>query len=309
MQMVLLTIDAVALFFVCYYLWDVVAQGARNLKFSTLADVIDARVLAVMEQYPRTRGLAGRLEQMLRATSVRLGDKPLKLRHFVYVTIGFSGGVLTAAIAVLNNIVAGLLLAGVAGIIPYELLQFDYIRNRKRLKKQTPHFLLAVGNMFNIYGDPIMALERLVPQLNQPLKREIAWLVDNLKYGVPIRECIKTVKLRLPDPVLRDFMDDLLFYTQHGGDFQENIINLVKQAYQRDLAVVERKTATGSTVLVFLVLVGVYFVMLLALIQKQPEVMSFMVKTFLGKVLVVAMICIFITAGYFTKMMVSVKED
>lgn len=305
----LLILNAGAIFFTVYYLWDVIDHEKRRIKYQNIGAMVDRQVMQVLEQNARTRGIATALDNMLRATTFRPKGNPPKVRHFTYVTLGFFLVTLIISAVLLNNPVAGLLLGGVAATLPYQILQFDYKRNQKKLKKQTPHFLLTMGNMFGTYGDPVVALERISSKLKNPLKREVIWFVDNIKYGVPIKTCVDTVKRRLPDRILKDFFDDVLFYMQHGGDFNQSISDLVKQTYDRETAVVERSAATSSTVIVFFVMIGVYFFLLFALTKSQPDIMRFLIDSFIGKAIVVAMIVVFIIAGYFTRSMVSMNDE
>jgi len=305
----LLILNAGATFFVVYYLWEIISQEKRRVKYQNVGAMVDRQVTQVLEQNARTRGIARALENMLRATTLRPKGKPLKIRHFTWVTLSFLLATFAISSVLLNNPVAGILLGCAAATLPYQLLQFNYKRNQKKLKKQTPQFLLAVGNMFGTYGDPVVALEQLSKKLKNPLKREVIWFTDNIKYGVAAKTCVETVKKRLPDRILRDFFDDTLFYMEHGGDFNQALSDLVKQTYDRETAAVERSAATSSTVIVFFVLIGLYFFMVFALTKSQPEVMQFLIDSFIGKTVVVAMIMIFIIAGYFTHSMVSIKDE
>jgi len=305
----LLILNIGATFFAVYYLWEVINHERRRVKFHNVGAMVDRQVMQALEQNKRTRGIAIALEKMLRATTLRPKGKPPKIRHFACVTLFFLITAFIVSSMLLNNPVAGLLLGCIVATLPYQLLQFDYKRNQKKLKKQTPQFLLAVGNMFGTYGDPVIALEQLSKRLKNPLRREVIWFTDNLKYGVNAKTCVETVKSRLPDRILKDFFDDTLFYMEHGGDFTESLNALVKQTYERETAAIERSTATSSTVIVFMVLIGVYFFMLFTLTKSQPDVMMFLIDSLIGKAIVVAMVVIFIIAGYFTYSMVSIKEE
>ncbi|MCF8010894.1 MAG: type II secretion system F family protein [Clostridiales bacterium] len=309
LKAVLYAVNITALFFMFYYLWDVISYLLKRYKYYNVGSMVDRQVITLMERSEKTKGLPVKIEKMLRATSIRPKDRPLKIRHFVYVTGTSFFALFILSILLLNNPLAGVLLGCVAGILPYQLLQFDYRRNQKKLKKQTAQFLLAVANMFGTYGDPVVALDELSPRLKNPLKREVIWFTDNMKFGVPARQCVETVKSRLPDRILKDFFDDLMFYLQYGGNFYESISNLVKQTYDRETMQVEKSTATSSTVTMFFVLVGVYFIVLFALIKMQPGFMSFLTNNSIGKMIVVVMICIFIIAGYFVHKVISTEGE
>ncbi|SFR11760.1 type II secretion system F family protein [Desulfoscipio geothermicus] len=309
MKVCLFLLNTAALFFFFYYLWGIAVWKSHRLEYNKVRAMFDRQIMAAIRQHKRTRGIANTLEKMLRVTSLRPGGKPLLAWHFFCVTIAcFLLGIVTAT-ALLKNPIAGILLGCVGATVPYQLLQIDYKRNQKKLKRQTPQFLLAVGNMYGTYGDPVIALEQLGDRLKNPLKREVIWFVDSIKHGVAAQTCIETVKSRLPERILNDFFDDMFFYMKHGGDFHSAVSDLVKRTYDREMAEVERSAATFSAVIVFFVLVGVYFMTLFALSKAQPEIMRFLIDSAIGKMVVVAMVVIFIIAGYFTRAMVGFNDE
>ncbi len=300
---------AISTFMLAYYLPDITKKQKTDYKAKNFGQYIDKQVQIMLMKNKQTRDFLPKITKMLRASSFKIKGEPIKVSSFVFVSIILSIIGLCFGLKVLNNFYASLILAGIAFIFPYYLLTLDYGKNRHKLRKQTSNFLLAVSNLFNIYGDPVVALEQVLPQLKNPLKREITWFVDALKFGYPLDSCIKKVKSRLPDQILKDFFDDVRFFLKYGGDFQESILELIKQTYAREMAEMERDAKTSSTVIIFFLLIGVYFLMLFSLLKSQPETMRILVETSEGKMLVVVMLLIFVVAGFFTKKMVSMEED
>ncbi len=302
-------LEAGALFIFIYTILDLLEKKYKTLKKFSLAKRLDNYVVNILYENSRTRNISAKIQKMLKSSSLRIKGEPLFMVHFIIISSIFAITALFITNMLLNNIMAAFILTAAAGMLPYILLKFDYKRNRKKIRKQASNFLLAVSNLFHVYGDPVIALEKLSPKLNNPLKREINWFINSIKFGIPLSQCIETVKLRIPDKILRNFFDDTYFFLRNGGNFQESIINLTESVYNRETAEIEQKTETSSTVLIFFVMVGIYFMMLFALTKTQPEIINLLIATKPGKLIVVLMICIFVIAGFLTYKMSSIGVD
>lgn len=297
-----------AWFLVAYFAFDL-WPAARMLSTLRLGDALDRRILSLLDRNTRSKVFAGNLRQMLGASSFRPGGEPLSVALFLVVSGLLALAFLVAAILLLHNPLAGALLGVLGAVLPHQLLQIDYARSRRKLRRQAVPFLLTLQNLYGICGDPVVAMERAVPRLKDPLRREVRWFVTAYRGGMPLKNCVETVKERLPNAILRQFWDDVRFFIERGGDFNESIAEHVDQLYQREIRAAERQADNGSTVTVFFALIGVYFVILANLARSQPEIMNFMVSTTQGKIAVALMVAIFMAAGYFVKLMTTHGRD
>lgn len=271
--------------------------------------LLDRRLLLALEQRERSRAFAQKLRRMLAAAGPRPGGVPVNLAAFLAASLFLAVLLALPGALFLRNPLTALLLGGVGLVLPYQALEVAYSRKRRQLRRQVAPFLLTVGNLYGVYGDPLVALEEALPRLQDPLRREVRWFVTACKGGLPLPECVEGVKNRLPEATLRRFWDDLRFFVERGGDFQESITEHVNQAYQREIKATERGADTGSTVTVFLILLGVYVTVLVTLIRVQPELMRFLVVDPRGKMAVSLMAGIFVAAGYFLKLAVTREGD
>lgn len=283
--------------------------GPGPLNLLHMQQVLDRRLLLALEQRERSRAFAQKLRRMLAAAGPRPGGAPVSMAAFLAASLFLAVLLALPGALFLRNHLTALLLAGVGLVLPYQALEVAYSRKRRQLRRQVAPFLLTVGNLYGVYGDPLVALEEALPRLKDPLRREVRWFVTACKGGLPLPECVEGVKNRLPEATLRRFWDDLRFFVERGGDFQESITEHVNQAYQREIKATERGADTGSTVTVFLILVGVYVVVLATLVRVQPELMRFLVVDPRGKMAVSLMTGIFAAAGYFLKLAVTREGD
>jgi len=281
----------------------------RSFSLSHLRGVLDHRLLMVLEKSERSRSWGEKLRRLLADTSLGSGGQPVSVAAFIAVSL-FSGVLLgVLALVILCNLVAAALLGGVGMLLPYQALEVAYTYRRRKLRRQVAPFLLTLGNLYGVYGDPVVALEEAIPRLRDPLRREAGWFVTAYKGGLPLSTCVDGVKRRLPDTILRRFWNDLRFFIERGGDFQASITDYVNQVYQREIKATDRSAYLGSTITVFLVLVGVYLMVLVTMIRTQPELVGFLVVDSRGKMAVSLMAGIFIAAGFFIKLMLTREED
>ncbi|KKM13054.1 hypothetical protein SY88_00370 [Clostridiales bacterium PH28_bin88] len=281
----------------------------RSFSLSHLRGALDHRLLMVLEQSERSRTWGEKLRRLLAAASFSPGGEPLSMAAFIAASLFFGILLAVPALVILRNPVAAALLGGVGMVLPYQALEVAYSHRKRKLRRQVAPFLLTVGNLYGVYGDPLVALEEAIPRLRDPLRREARWFVTAYKGGLPLPACVEGVKHRLPDAILRRFWDDLRFFIERGGDFQASVTEYVNQVYQREIKATERGADLDSTITVFLVLVGVYVMVLVTMIRTQPELVGFLVVDPRGKMAVSLMAGIFIAAGYFIKMMVTREGD
>jgi Flp pilus assembly protein TadB len=306
-QSTLLALSVTAWFAVFATLFSL--PRTRSLSWLHLKHTLNRQVMLAMDRSPRSRALGQKLRKMLAAATFQPGGKPLSVAFFLAVSLFLGLALAVSAAIVLRNPLVMLLFFGVGAGLPYQVLEIGYNRQRGKLRRQAASFLLTVGNLYGVYGDPVVALEEAIPRLKDPLRPQISWFVTAYKGGLPLTTCVETMKSRLPDVILRHFWDDVLFYTERGGDFQECIMEHVHQVYQREINAAKGGADVGSTITVFFVLIGVYIAVLVTLTHNQPELMSFLVSDPRGKAAVTLMAVIFVIAGYFVKLMTTQRED
>ncbi|MFZ5944033.1 MAG: type II secretion system F family protein [Bacillota bacterium] len=265
---------------------------------------LDRKVMLAVERNESSRVWGQKLQKMLSVMPFRSGEKLFSVFFFLLGSLLTGLLMAVTAAVILRNPLVMLLLFLVGVSLPYQLLEVAYHRWRKKLRGQAASFLLTVGNLFGVYGDPMVALEEAIPRLKEPLCGQVRWFITAYKGGLSLPVCVATIKSRLPDPILRQFWDDLVFFAERGGDFQECIMEHVHQVYQREINLTQGSTDSSSTLTVFFVLLAVYIAVLVTLTRSQPELMGFLVTDSRGKMAVALMAIIFLTAGYFLKLMV-----
>ncbi|WP_374713225.1 type II secretion system F family protein [Symbiobacterium terraclitae] len=300
------TLAAALMWFAAAYLLLAPAPSAHTLRALLARGALDDQVQLLLHRSERTTRLADRLQRLLLGST--LGSY-LSIAQFGVLSLVIAVVLATLALLLLRNPLAAGLLAAVGLALPYQLLEIDHALTRRRLRRQGTAFLLSIMNLYAIYPDPLAALEQLAPRLRGQIGRTVRWFTTACRHGLPLPEAIARAKDRMPDPTLQAFWDDVAFYAQRGGPFNEALADHVARLYEREQLAAERSVATGSTISVFLTLMAVYLVLLSNITRINPAIATFMLETTPGHIVVTVMIALFLGGAYYLKHMTLAGGD
>lgn len=273
----------------------------KKLSSIAVEKWLEENMVQKLQNNKKTGAVLSRIEKLLAKSNFRYRNRPIKLIYFlIFEAFLFLAG-FYISFQLLKNFVAAVLIGTALVMISYQLLVWDAKRVQKKIKSQMLNFLLSVSNLYGVYEDPVRALQELLGNLKNPLRRDIGWFLDNLQYDMPLRYCIDAVKLRIGNSIFHEFLDQLELYMTYGGNFQETIIDLVEKTYQMENKEAQKSSYIWPTVLVCVILTVIYFVILFSLVKNQPKMMYFLTNVPTGKMIVVTMIVIFIFVGYIIK--------
>lgn len=283
---------ALAIYEALGFVWD---QPYRNLR---LIKDLDDQVARLLNRYERGKALGIKVRHLLGGSTM---GTFIRFGMFFLISAALGLGLAVVALVALHNPYAALVLGVTGLVLPYQVLEIDYVRTQRRMRRQGVSFLLAVSNVYAVYGDPLLALEHTAPQLSNPLKRNVRWFVTAVRSGRPLAECVEVMKAQTLDPILQSFWNEVAFYISRGGPFDEAIMELLVELYDREAAEAEKKVTTGSTITVFAALLGVYFVLLGSLTKANPFIVDFMLHNQTGRLVVALMIGVIVGALYIIK--------
>lgn len=259
---------------------------------------LDDQVARLLNRYERGKQLGIKVRHLLGGSTI---GTFIRFGTFFLVSAALGVGLALVGLILLHNPYAAVVL-GITGLaLPYQLLEIDYVRTQRRMRRQGVSFLLAVSNVYAVYGDPLIALEQTAPQLSNPLRKQVRWFVTAVRSGEPLSECVEAMKAQTLDPTLQNFWNEVGFYISRGGPFDEAIVELLGELYDREAAEAEKKVATGSTLATFAALLGVYFVLLTSLTKTNPFIVNFMLYHQTGRLVVALMIAIIVGTLYIVK--------
>lgn len=149
---------------------------------------------------------------------------------------------------------------------PIWAMRFMRKRRIKKLASQLPDCLDLMVRSLRA-GHPMNAALSLVSkEMPDPIGSEMGIVVDEMTYGLGLREALENLRLRVPAPDLHYFVVTINIQSGTGGNLAEvleNLSNVIRARYQmfakiRALSAEGRMSATILSAIPFLVLVAVW---------------------------------------------------
>lgn len=149
---------------------------------------------------------------------------------------------------------------------PVWLMRFLRRRRIKKLSAQLPDCLDLMVRSLRA-GHPMNAALSLVArEMPDPIGTEMGVVVDEMTYGLGLREALENLRSRIPAPDLHYFIVTINIQSGTGGNLAEvleNLSNVIRARYQmfakiRALSAEGRMSATILSVIPFLVLAAVW---------------------------------------------------
>jgi tight adherence protein B len=185
-----------------------------------------------------------------------------------------AGAAVTAALVVLHpmNLVMTVVLGAVSGIV-LTVLTFAVKRRRRfrRFGQQLPDALDIMVRSLRA-GHPVpIALRTIVDQMEEPMRSEIAIVVDEMTYGLDLREAMDRLSERIAQPELRFMVVAITIQYRTGGNLSEILANLSKVMRARATMMQKAKAITAEGRMSFIVLLIMPFLMVGILNLINPE--------------------------------------
>ena len=235
------------------------------------------------------------------------------LRKFIdpkkLLTIRFSFGIVLAVIGVafliLNNVLlpivyipVGVLLGFLGWKLPFLWFMLK-VRKRKQLfDSQILHLTMTLANGLRSGQALPQALEAASQRMGDPMREELALVLNECRYGLDLTEALERLHSRMPGEDLRLLITSIRLTLQSGGSLSDVLERMVVMIRSRTEFHEKLKTMTaqGRFEAIAMSLAPVFVYILLRLID--PELMKPLTGTFTGWCTIVG-VAIMITIGFF----------
>lgn len=285
-------------------------SGQRTIRWANKTRMMERQLDDWMSQNERLYKHTQTVSDLLKRSRIRIGGKPPNKYLFFIILLVTALIVGYVATIQLNNIVAGLMLAIVAGYLFFHFLAWDANNRKRAVRKMTPNFFLTLINFYEVHHDALLALRDTAKRIKNPLRTDIEYLILELQNGdAPLREVIIETKSKLDNKILRDFLDDLELQIKFGGNFATTLQNYVNDSIDKEIQIMERSSETAGASMVTYFLMGVFFMLAFSMKATQPAAMELLVTHIAGKVVVVVIIIIMLLVLYATKEMTAVEDE
>jgi tight adherence protein B len=195
--------------------------------------------------------------------------------------MGVAGCVLTAA---LRSHPAFIPLGGiVAGVLPTGWLLFRRGRRLKRFGVQLPDAMEMMARVLRAGQSLGFGFNVVASEMGNPIGKEFGRVFDEQNLGIPVEESLHSLCDRVPNLDLKFFATAVILQRQTGGDLAEildKIGNLIRERFR---VYGQVQALTGEGRLSGVVLLGLPFVLFLAVYYMNPGYIMVLFTDPIGK--------------------------
>jgi tight adherence protein B len=212
--------------------------------------------------------LLHRLETLARQAGIAAAPQAI-----LGIMVG-AGAAVTVALVLLHPMdpVMTVAIGAACGIaLPVIALAVKRRRRFRRFGQQLPDALDIMVRSLRA-GHPIpTAMRTIGEQMEEPMRGEIGIVVDEMTYGLDLREAMDRLSERMPQPELRFVVVAITIQYRTGGNLSEILGNLSKVMRARATMMQKAKAITAEGRMSFIVLLVMPFLMVGIMNLINPE--------------------------------------
>jgi tight adherence protein B len=219
---------------------------------------------------------------------------PLKAGEFVVVTVlaFFGGGLL--ALLLTQPLPVVLVVAAVAGGIPYAMLRLALRRREAKLRGQLPDVLTVMASSLRAGHSFLQALDTVAKEINEPAATEFNRVVAEIRLGRPAEDALSSMGDRIGSEDFKWAVLAINIQREVGGNLAEILDTVADTIRERDKIRRDVDTLTTEGRLSAYVLIAMPFVIALYMTLVNPEYIALLFTTGIGIVLTIVASCLMV---------------
>lgn len=220
--------------------------------------------------------------------------KNKKTIHYIVMSLG-----LGIAFFVMFEHIIGLFVGAAVGVtIPRFMEKAKASSRRKKFSKQIPDAVMLITSCLKAGLSLNQSIDVLVEEMNEPISEEFSHVAKSLRIGVSLENAFVEMGKRLDLEELNFVCSAILIARETGGDLPKVLTKLVDTL--RDRAKLKESidtfTIQGRAQAFIMGVIPIGFVAMT--IQQDPHHFDIMLKTDIGRILIVAAILLQIIAVF-----------
>ena len=219
---------------------------------------------------------------------------PLKAGEFVVVTVlaFFGGGLL--ALLLTQPLPVVLVVAAIAGGIPYAMLRLALRRREAKLRGQLPDVLTIMASSLRAGHSFLQALDTVAKEINEPAATEFNRVVAEIRLGRPAEDALSSMGDRIGSEDFKWAVLAINIQREVGGNLAEILDTVADTIRERDKIRRDVDTLTTEGRLSAYVLIAMPFVIALYMTLVNPEYIALLFTTGIGIVLTIVASCLMV---------------
>lgn len=198
--------------------------------------------------------------------------------------------------------------SGIAGFqlvpIVYKSL---YEKKCNQFTDQMVDALTIMGNGIKSGSNPQQSMQRVVEIMANPIKSEFAQVIAQTQFGDSFEDALTDLGERIPRPDVQMFVTSINILKETGGNMAETFSTIVSTIRERQKLEKKISAMTAQGIMQGIIVTSIPFILGAVFFAVDPAYMRPMFNTFLGLVLLGAMLGLQIIGGVMIKKIVTIK--
>lgn len=203
--------------------------------------------------------------------------------------------VLAAVMALLANLATRTPVSMIAGAafgfsIPFMVLRVKRTRRLRKFEEEFPEALDLISRALKAGHAFATGLKMVADEMKDPVGPEFRKTFDEQNFGLPLKDALENLTLRIPILDMRFFATAVLIQRETGGNLSEILENLAHVVRERFKILRQVRVYTAHGRLTGYVLLALPAVLAIALSFINPEHMNMLFRERIGQILLLVAI-------------------
>ena len=181
--------------------------------------------------------------------------------------------------------------------LPFMLLKYKRTKRLRKFEEEFPEALDLIARALKAGHAFATGLKMAADELSEPVGPEFRKTFDEQNFGLPLKDALENLTLRIPILDVRFFATAVLIQRETGGNLSEILENLAHVVRERFKILRQVRVYTAHGRLTGYVLLALPAVLGVALSFINPDHMNMLFRERIGQILLMVAICMQ-TAGY-----------
>jgi len=263
------------------------------------------RVLSFLHK--KSLGQRSDIIRMLRLMYVDVNERQLTMAMLM---MSFGFGILIFFL-LLPNVIMGAIFGTAVTVagwsLPMAVVKYLYDQRCNRFVEQMVDGLTIMANGIKAQLAVVQTMERVVENLNGPIKQEFALILEEIRLGRSLEESLVALSERIPRPDVQMFATAIVILKETGGNLGETFTTIVTTIRERQKIEKKIQAMTAQGLMQGIIMSLVPLVLMIMFVIVDPSFIKPMFNTTLGLFLLMIMFSLQIIGGITIRKLVKIK--
>lgn len=226
-----------------------VGGGDDEAGESMATTAIIQRAVAITEQVAESQGYLARAEAALERARL-----PLRAGEALFFYVSVVVLATLGALVLYRNLVIGLVLGGLAALLPIAFVNFKASQRKKKFMGQLPDTLQLLSGTLRAGYSLMQGVEAVSTEVEEPMGYELRRVVTESRLGRPLEEALDSAAERMDSPDFGWAVMAIRIQREVGGNLSELLLTVAdtmvaRERLRRDVAALTAEGRVSAIVL------------------------------------------------------------